>query len=339
MHMADALLSPAVGGILWTAALSAGGYSVRKIRNNSEENKNILPLTGIAAAFIFAAQMINFTIPGTGSSGHLGGGLFLAILLGPHAAILGMTVILLIQSLFFADGGLLALGANIINMGFLTCFIAYPLIYKPLTARNKSQKAIFGASMAAAVIGLQMGSFGVVVETFLSGRTELPFTAFILLMQPIHLAIGLVEGFLTGALVLYIYRNAPEILNQNQQRESIGIRKVLPFLAILAILCGGVFSWFASVYPDGLEWSIEKTAGTAELEIPPGGVHEKLQSVQDFFAFLPDYGFRNSSESERTVQTETSISGITGSIFTLLVISAVIMLTAGFKYRKRNKPE
>ena len=124
MHMADALISPAVGGTMWAVTAALTAYSAKKLKESA--NERIAPLMGVLGAFIFAAQMINFTIPGTGSSGHLGGGMVLAILLGPYAAFLSMASILTVQALFFADGGLLALGCNIFNMAFLSCFIAYP---------------------------------------------------------------------------------------------------------------------------------------------------------------------------------------------------------------------
>ncbi|MBI4792071.1 MAG: energy-coupling factor ABC transporter permease, partial [Deltaproteobacteria bacterium] len=130
MHMADALLSPAVGGTLWGVAGSAIAYSSMKVKKELDERK--VPLMGVLGAFIFAAQMINFTIPATGSSGHLGGGLLLAILLGAPAAFLAIASVLTVQALFFADGGLLALGCNIFNLGFTTAYLAYPLLVKPL---------------------------------------------------------------------------------------------------------------------------------------------------------------------------------------------------------------
>ena len=119
MHMSDALLSPAVGGTLWAAAAATIGYCSRQVRRRMDDY--LVPLMGVLGAFVFAAQMINFTIPGTGSSGHLGGGLLLAVLLGPHAAFLVIASVLTVQALFFADGGLLALGSNIINLGFFPC--------------------------------------------------------------------------------------------------------------------------------------------------------------------------------------------------------------------------
>src|SRR5208337_4574407 len=128
MHMADALISPAVGGVMLAATAGLTVYSARNLKEEIDDRK--IPLMGVLGALVFAAQMINFTIPGTGSSGHLGGAMLLAILLGPYAAFLTMASILTIQALFFADGGLLALGCNIVNMGGFACFIAYPLIYK-----------------------------------------------------------------------------------------------------------------------------------------------------------------------------------------------------------------
>ena len=107
MHMADALLSPTTGGVMWAVTAATTFYSARKVQSQLDSRK--IPLMGVLGAFVFAAQMINFTIPGTGSSGHLVGGLLLAILLGPHAAFLTLASVLTVQALFFADGGLLAL--------------------------------------------------------------------------------------------------------------------------------------------------------------------------------------------------------------------------------------
>jgi len=173
MHMADALISPAVGGVMWAAAVGTAAYSIKKIRNEMDEKK--IPLMGVMGAFVFAAQMINFTIPGTGSSGHIGGGILLAVLLGPYAAFLSMASILLIQALFFADGGLLAFGSNVFNMGFYTCFIAYPLIFRWITRKGMSSRRIITASLISVVIGLQMGSLSVVLQT-LSIQIGIPFS-------------------------------------------------------------------------------------------------------------------------------------------------------------------
>lgn len=347
MHMADALISPVVGGVMWVATAGVAAYSIKKLQDDLDEKK--IPLMGVVGAFVFAAQMINFSIPGTGSSGHLGGGLILAALLGPYAGFLTMASILTIQSLFFADGGLLALGCNVFNLGFFTCFVAYPLIYKKIIQKGYSPKRIFGAAMLAAIIGLQMGSFGVVLETLFSGKTELPFAAFTALMQPIHLAIGVVEGLVTAAIVSFVWNARPEILEKASLGEAIGsiaIKKVVTGLAIVALLTGGVFSWFASANPDGLEWSMFKTAGTEELATPEG-IHQTMSAIQNKTALLPDYGFKSpENEAEQgagageevwpAINSGTSVAGLVGGGMTLIMAAFAGIGITMLKRRKKR---
>jgi len=349
MHMADALISPAVGGTMLAATVGVAAYSIKKIKYDLDEKK--IPLMGVMGAFVFAAQMINFTIPGTGSSGHIGGGMLLAILLGPYAGFLTMASILLIQAFVFGDGGLLAYGCNVFNMGFFTCFIAYPLIYKWFTRKGVNSKRIFGATMTSVVLGLQMGVFGVVLETLLSGKTELPFSTFVLLMQPIHLAIGVVEGLVVSAVVSFVWRARPEILEKSAAGEAFGnisMKKVMTGLIVAVIIVGGALSWFASANPDGLEWSMEKTAGTAELEASDG-IHKTLSKIQGKTVFLPDYGFK-ASESEKTeepasketeeawptVNAGTSVSGIVGGLLTLALAAFTGLMISIVKRRKKR---
>ncbi len=328
MHMADALLSPAVGGTMWAVSAGLLGYSCRKIRAEFQESK--IPLMGVAGAFVFAAQMINFTIPGTGSSGHLGGGLLLAVLLGPWAGFVTMASILVIQALFFADGGLLALGCNIFNLGFWTCFVAYPLIFQPIAGTNPTRKRILWGSMLAAVVGLQLGAFSVVIETVLSGITELPFGLFVLAMQPIHLAIGIVEGLATAAVVLFVLQNKPQIILSPQTAlPGSSIRRTALVFLTAALVLGGAASWFASTRPDGLEWSTARVSGKEELESPEKGIHSSLAHIQEKTAILPDYGFQTAhpEESENTrwpaVDIGTSVSGIVGGLLTLVLTAGI----------------
>ena len=130
MHMADALVSPAVATTMYACSALAGGYSIRRVR--LENNPKKIPVMGVMGAFVFATQMINFTIPGTGSSGHLCGGMLLSAMLGPFAGFLTMIGVLLSQGLMFADGGLLALGCNVWNMAFYGCFLGSLLIWRPM---------------------------------------------------------------------------------------------------------------------------------------------------------------------------------------------------------------
>jgi cobalt/nickel transport system permease protein len=135
MHMADALLSPAVGLGMWALSTGSIAVSTAKIKHQELTEKQ-LPVMAVTGSFVFAAQMINFTIPATGSSGHITGGVLLSGLLGGYPALLTMTAVLMIQCLFFADGGLLALGCNIFNMGVIPCLIVYPLLFRPLLRKG-----------------------------------------------------------------------------------------------------------------------------------------------------------------------------------------------------------
>ena len=318
MHMADALVIPAVAGTMYLASSAAAGVSVHKVKLENDPKK--IPAMGVMGAFVFAAQMINFTIPGTGSSGHLCGGLLLTAVLGPWAGFLSMIGVLLTQCLFFADGGLLALGCNIWNMAFYGCFVGGLLIWKPVMKGGATKKKILLASVLGSVLTLQMGAFSVVMETLISGITELPFGAFVMAMQPIHLAIGLVEGLITAAVLCFIYDARPELLwGTGQTEESEGrltAGRTLGLLAILTALAAGILSLFASSLPDGLEWAMERTAGTSELA-GSGAVYETAEGIQNALSFLPDYAFKGSESA-----AGTTVSGIVGVI--CFMIAAVL---------------
>jgi len=355
MHMADALLSPAVGGTMWAATAGTIAYCSRKLRNEADDRK--VPLMGVLGAFIFAAQMINFTIPATGSSGHLGGGMILAILLGPYAALLVMASVLTVQALFFADGGLLALGCNIFNLAVFPAFIAYPLIYKRIAASNPSDKRILVGSLLAAVIGLQLGAFGVVLETVVSGISELPFGTFVLLMQPIHLAIGIVEGLVTVAVVLFLRKAQPEILDSACTSPAPGglpFRKALIVLSTAAVVTGGTLSWFASSHPDGLEWAIMGVTGSEEVENPEEGIHAWLSNIQKASSFLPDYAFQEPpgdkadavateerAEAWPAIDAGTTVSGLIGGAMTLALTAIIAFLlkrrTGASRYKNEER--
>jgi cobalt/nickel transport system permease protein len=322
--MADALLSPAVGGAMWAATAGTIAYSSAKVRQGLEEHK--VPLMGVLGAFVFAAQMINFAIPATGSSGHLGGGLLLAILLGPHAAFLTIASVLFIQALFFADGGLLALGCNIFNLGFFQVFIAYPLLYRKLAGRRPGQGRMILAALLAATVGLQLAAFAVVVETTASGISALPFKAFVLLMQPIHLPIGVIEGLATAAVVAFVYRARPELIESTLAERPMGrlpIRGMLIGFSLAALFLGGVVSWFASTQPDGLEWAISKVAGSEELPAPAHPLHSTLAAIQQEMAiFSGDTGHPEPADSGKRAATasvpiDTGWPGLVGGMTTL----------------------
>ncbi|MBQ1312284.1 MAG: energy-coupling factor ABC transporter permease [Blautia sp.] len=329
MHMADALVSPAVAGTLYACSAAAAGYSIYKVKQEDDPKK--IPVMGVMGAFVFAAQMINFTIPGTGSSGHLCGGMLLSALLGPHAGFLTMIGVLLIQCLFFADGGLLALGCNIWNMAFYGCFVGALLLWRPIVRNGADKKKITIASILGCVLTLQLGAFSVSLETLASGITELPFRAFAATMQPIHLAIGLVEGLITAAVLCFVHEARPELLwggaGAGEKEGKFSFTKTLVILGIAAVLIGGVVSQFASGLPDGLEWSMGRVAGTEELEAA-GGIYETAADIQEKTAILPDYAIKDSDSA-----AGTTVSGLAGA---LIVVAVCIGGSYLFRFFRRS---
>ena len=351
MHMADALLSPAVAATMYVASGVATGASVKTLRKDETTAK--LPTMAVTAALVFAGQMINYTIPGTGSSGHMCGGMLLSALLGPQAGFLSMAVILIIQCLFFADGGLLALGANIWNMAFYGCFVGYYLLWRPIMrsklfskmgTKAAGRSRIILASILGCVITLQLGAFSVVLETSLSGITELPFGAFVGIMQPIHLAIGLVEGLITTAVLLFVYEARPALLMDADTENGAvqgrcSLKTTLVILAVVVVLVGGCLSLFASSNPDGLEWSLfgNAEAGYSDnmgLDEEAYGVSssaaETAGAIQEKTAFLPDYAFSDSDSA-----AGTTVSGLVGSAI-VAAVAVLICLAGGFFRKKKH---
>ena len=351
MHMADALLSPAVATTMYAASAAAAGYSIHKLRQDDDPQK--LPVMAVTSALVFAGQMINYTIPGTGSSGHMCGGMLLSALLGPYAGFLSMIVILTIQCLFFADGGLMALGANCWNMAFYGCFVGYFLIWKPVNAskwfgegRSAERARIIAASIIGCIVTLQLGAFSVVLETSLSGITELPFGSFLALMQPIHLAIGLVEGLITAAVLVFGYDSRPELLQgvefSGERTAKRSLKSVVAILAIVAVAVGGGLSLLASSNPDGLEWALfgNSDGGYSSnmgLDEENYGVSsqaaEKAKSVQEKTSFLPDYAFPDNDSA-----AGTTVSGIVGAAI-VAGVAVLICLIGGFFRKRKMKTE
>ncbi len=333
MHMADALLSPAVGGIFWLGSAALIGYSAKKI--SMEDDMTKTPLMGVMGAFIFAAQMVNFSIPATGSSGHIGGGLLLTVMLGPWRAFVTLASVLVVQSLFFADGGLLALGCNIFNLAFFPAFVACPLVFRKVAGNGRNSARLMTGSVLAAIVGLETGAFSVVIQTILSGNSDLPFRIFVTFMLPIHLAIGAVEGIVTWAVLAFLIRVQPVLVSGESHHA---IFKPLPaILATTALVIGGVVSYFASEQPDGLEWSVLKTIGKESVERKPSRVGSLSEAVRGRCSFLPDYNFKPGADTSTSPMKGlqafgTSVSGITG-----VSIGLLFAFFAGLALRNRDR--
>ncbi len=260
MHLGNGIICPVTGIPMLAIAGAAAIYAYKKAKNDFSKDK--IFSAAAAAGLVFALQMINFSIPQTGSSGHIIGGILLSALIGRYAGFLAMCSILIVQAVFFADGGLLALGCNIFNMGVLSCFVAYPLLYKPLAKRSKPVAGAILASVGA----LQLGSIAVVLEGALSGSIAMSsvwnFTG---LMQMIHIPIGLVEGIVTAAVVV--------------AAKFASTKKLSYFLSITAVILAGVISPYASQKPDGLEWSLLNISDSVVMQTQ-GLLYEFSQTVQ-----------------------------------------------------------
>jgi cobalt/nickel transport system permease protein len=209
---------------------------------------------------------------------------------------------------------------------------------------------VFLAALASAVLGSQLGAFSVVLQTHLSGRSELPFAAFAMVMQPIHLAIGVVEGVITAGVVNYVRSVRPELLENaaapGAERSAVPLRELLITFAVLTVIAGGFLSWFASTHPDGLEWSLERVMGKRGLPEQQQGVARSLKDLQDRTALMPEYGFKQ-TEGERRgegptaawpgADTGTSVAGILGAA---LVLALVVLAGTGIRSlrRRRSRP-
>ena len=301
MHIASTLISAAVGGAFGTG--SGGAVVASGAKFHKEKNPKPL-LMGAAGAAVFAAQMMNFSIAGTGSSGHIGGGFLLAAVLGPVPAYLVMSTILTVQCLLFGDGGLLALGCNLFNMGIVPCFLIYPLLKKLLGTKLRIPAAALGGALS-----MLLGALCVVGETALSGANGMDMTAFAVNMLGIHAAIGVGEGLITAGL-LAAFDKASAHSEQTALTGTLG----------LAAVTSGLLSAFASANPDGLEWSIMQVAGAGFGHT--SAAHVLLDNIQSATTLLPDYAFR-AVENALT----SGAAGLIGcaAVFALAVLTGAVL--------------
>ncbi|MCK4602208.1 MAG: energy-coupling factor ABC transporter permease, partial [Phycisphaerae bacterium] len=291
-----------------------------------------------------------------GTSGHLGGGVLLAVLLGPAAGIITIASILIVQCLIFQDGGLLALGCNIINMGVVPCILGWWL-YRTVSGRGDAVPAWrqYLAAWAACLFGVTIGAALVPIEAAFAGRFTIPVTQFLAVMVAVHLIIGAIEGLITFAVLAYLRQVRPACLGLGAAVGKVGLsRKAVAFsLVITALLLAGVVSSFASSYPDGLEWSyLDHEYGDAQSAIkPPSDAIVAVDDVQAKYAPLPDYSARpaplgtiaaeptdveaTAADAWPNVNGWGSLGGVIGTIGTLVIVYIVAVLLG----RKRKMPD
>ena len=242
MHIPDGFLSIVIAMICWAITIVTLGVAIS--RTNRSLGERQVPLMGVIAAFIFAAQMINFPVAG-GTSGHLLGGALAAITLGPWAGMLVMTAVIAVQGLLFQDGGLVVMGANILNMGLLTVAVGYGL-YRSAIGSNRTLKLIVAG--LAAWLSVMTGALATALELWLSGTARLQLV--VPAMLGVHALIGLGEALITVAALGFILRSRPDLLGEKS--ESAKGSRAWVLVGIVLTLIVVLLSPFASANPDGL---------------------------------------------------------------------------------------
>ncbi|HEX2996346.1 MAG TPA: energy-coupling factor ABC transporter permease [Anaerolineales bacterium] len=295
LHIPDGFLSLVISIICW--AITAITLSIAISRSNKSLGERQVPLMGVMAAFIFAAQMINFPVAG-GTSGHLLGGALAAMALGPWAGMLVMTAVIIVQGLLFQDGGLLVMGANIMNMGLITAAIGYGL-YRAAPAQNRALKLTVAG--IAAWLSVMAAALFTSLQLWLSGTSQLQIV--IPAMLSVHALIGLGEALITVAALAFIFQTRPDLLDE-KSASAKGSRGWV-VAGVLISLVVVLLSPLASADPDGLERVAE------DLGFLSKGASAAYQLIPDYT--LPFLGQSNLS---------TILAGLIG----LAVVGTVIVL-------------
>lgn len=295
LHIPDGFLSLVISIICWVITVLT--LSIAISRTNESLGEKQVPLMGIMAAFTFAAQMINFPVAG-GTSGHLLGGALAAIVLGPWAGMLVMTAVIAVQALLIQDGGLLVMGANILNMGLITAAIGYGLYRGVLGGSRSTKLAVAGV---AAWLSVMAGALATALQLWLSGTSNLQTV--VLAMLGVHAVIGIGEALITVAALGFILRTRPDLLGEGSASAGGGRGWVVAGVLISLIVV--FLSPFASASPDGLERVAENL-----------GFLDRAQPAP--YEIIPDY----------TVPFlgETALSTIVAGVIGLIVVGTIVVL-------------
>ncbi len=315
MHMANELISmPVATG---TIAIAAGGlgWICRAARQSILTEKTAM--MGVLGAFVFAAQMVNFQLPMMpGTSGHLIGAVFLAVLLGPALATVVLSSVVIIQCLLFQDGGLLALGCNVINIAIVPCYLGYA-VFRGIVRKSQNPVLFSAGAIAASILVAQAGSALVVIEAVASGVLLVPAKTFFATMAGVHLLVGIVEGLITVAILNYIRAVRSDLIPDMASTSALMTRKtaIVSLLILTAVTAAG-FSLLASDKPDGLEWSYLERPDQPNFTPLVENTDKRIESVDALhgrIAVMPDYSIP-ASQSEQAVWTGwTSLAGLVGS--------------------------
>lgn len=302
MHIPDGFID--LKTVATTTALSAGSLALAIRHARQVLPPRRVPLLGLSAAFLFAAQMLNFPVV-AGTSGHLIGGVLVAALLGPSAAVVVVTAVLIVQCFLFQDGGVLALGANVFNMAVLGACGGW-LVFRVVTSVLSGERGRVAAVMFAGWVSTLLASAGCAGQLAWSGRVgwEAAFTA----MTGIHLLIGVGEGLISGMVYAAVQRVRPDLVNPAPQPSMTSPGRETILYGLLVSLGLAVFlAPFACPWPDGLEDVAEKL----------GFLH--AATSPSVSALAPDYLFPGITSAPLA----TAIAGAVGCV---VVFSASILL-------------
>lgn len=208
MHVPDGFLTLPVSAL--AALLSVAVLALAVSRARAQLDDRTAPLAGLAAVFIFAAQMINFPVA-AGTSGHLMGGALAAILVGPWAGMLVVTVVLVVQALMFADGGITAIGVNVLNMAVVTALVGWVVFRLGLRVARSRRSAAVVAGVAG-FVSVPASAMAFVVEYSVGGTAPVSLSAVAAAMGGVHMLIGVGEGIITGLVVGAVLASRPDIV-------------------------------------------------------------------------------------------------------------------------------
>ena len=308
MHVPDGFINAQVSigsGIVSFATLWA---YVRNAKNLVADK--LIALTGMMSALIFVLQMINFPIA-AGTSGHLLGGALAVIVLGPHLGIICISIVVVIQSLLFADGGLSALGINVFNMAIVTSLVGWLVITSWKKLFGEANISIISGSIVAGLLSVIFSSIAFVFEYALGGTVAVPLSSVLLAMLSTHLLIGLGEGVITALIVSLLLKVRSDLVYVKTNEHISNNTSSIYGLFILLLLCFTLITPYASSSPDGLE-SVAENFGFLETD--------------GLVLFLNDYGISGLNNSFLS----TIISAVLG-IVVVVGISNVFL-----KFQKRT---
>lgn len=317
MHAPDGFLNAGTAAATGAVSIASVGMALRHTRRVLGDRQ--VPLAGMTAAFVFAAQMFNFPVA-AGTTGHLLGGALAAILLGPHLGAIVVTVVVVVQALLFADGGVTALGYNIVNMAIVPAYGGYGAfrLIRRLMPRNKA--GVVASTGLAAWVSVVLAAMAFSIEWLFGASAPISFSQVFGAMVGVHILIGIGEGILSGLTVAAVLASRPDLVHGANDLAPSDVRPAsrIPmrtFIAggiLAALFFGAIISQFAVDNPDGLERVAEDTGFAAS-----GGEHALEGSL---FADYATAGIENEAVS-------LAVAGIAGTTIVFAVGWGIVAAT------------